>query len=121
MKFKFNFKLTIFLVGLFIGLLLIVLGSKSEYCLSFGFIILGLSMPFYAQYNTEKTTKSLEEISTTLEEVDGCEELSPEDEAYISKELYNTQKKLIKKKKQVIIMFYCFALLMFVLGVWGLF
>ena len=121
MKFKFNFKLTIFLVGLFVGLLLIILGSNNNYCLSFGFLVMGLSFPAYVLYNKEKTGNAMEEISKSLLEVEDCEELSPEEEAYITKELYNTQKNLNKKNKRVTIMFYCFAFLLFVLGVWGLF
>ena len=38
---KFNLKLTLLLVSLFIGLILMAFGNMNRYCLSFGLAILG--------------------------------------------------------------------------------
>ena len=69
-KFKFNYKLTISLVSLFISLLLIILGNKNYYCLSFGFIIMGLAIAFYAMYKTDKFNEVILEINNEIDELD---------------------------------------------------
>lgn len=119
MKKNFNFKLTIFLVSLFLGLLLTILGSKSSYCLSFGLIVLGLSLALFVWYNEEQTTKSLSEIEQEIDEITSVdiedEELEKE-RIYILGQLLIAQKKLIKKKKSVLITFSLCGFALVVLG-----
>ena len=119
MKRKFNFKLTIFLVSLFLGLLLTILGSKNSYCLSFGLIVLGISLALFVWYNDEQTTKSLSELEQEIDEITSVdiedEELEKE-RIYILGRLLIAQKKLIKKKKSVLITFSLCGFALIVLG-----
>lgn len=124
MKRKFNFKLTIFLVSLFLGLLLTILGGKSYYCLSFGLIMLGISLALFVWYNDEQTTKNLGEIEQEIDEITSVdiedEELEKE-RIYILGQLLTAQKKLIKKKKSVLITFSLCGFALVVLGFINLF
>ena len=74
MKKKFNLKLTAFLVSLFISLMIIILGNKNPYCLSFGFVFMSVSMVLYVLYNNEKTTKTILELDNAIDELDETEE-----------------------------------------------
>jgi len=121
MKFKFNLKLTLFLVSLFVSLILVILGSKNNYCLSFGFIIMGASLFLFVWYSNENITKSLEEVEQQLDEVDANEELDEEEQAYILKQLYLRQRNLEKKKKQFAVTFYLGGAVFIILGFVGLF
>lgn len=132
MKKKFNFKLTALLVSLFISLILIILGNSNKYCLSFGFILLGLAAALYVLYNNEKTLHEIDEINKELDEIDLNEDfdfdsdgeedlLNDEDKAYVLQQLYLRQGNLIKRKKKVTIIFYLCAALMVLLGIIGIF
>lgn len=121
MKFKFNLKLTAFLVSLFIGLLLVILGNRSIYCLSFGFIFIAISLEFFVYYANEKTSKSISELKQEIDEVDADEELDNEDKVYILKQLYLRERKLSKSKKRVSIVFSICALSLVILGIVGIF
>lgn len=107
---KFDLKLTAFLVSLFIGLLLIILGSKNEYCLSFGLIVTGCSLGVYALYKTASINKLLEEIEQEIEEVDV-------EDSYTLKQLIKMKSRLKKQRRSVSIVFYLTAVLLIVLGV----
>lgn len=98
-KFKFNFKLTAFLVSLFLSLLLMILGSENKYCLSFGFMVLGASLELFLWYNSEKMQNYLNELNQEIDEVETTEELSDEDKAYILQQLYVAKKKIEKKSR----------------------
>ncbi|MBO5954494.1 MAG: hypothetical protein J6Q13_00815 [Clostridia bacterium] len=112
MKIKFNLKLTAFLVSLFISLLLLILGSKNTYCLSFGFMLLGASLGSFIWYMNEKIENELTELNQAIDELtsdenldedDGDEEI--EEQGYILQQLYSRQKQLIKKKRKIKIVF----------------
>ena len=135
-KFQFNFKLTAFLVSLFVSLLLVILGSQNKYCLSFGFVMLGASLMLFVWYNNEKMQKSLEDLEKdidhvenldsgeTLDEEETEEELfleNEEEKVYVLKQLYIRQKKLRKKKKQSMILFNICGVALIVLGFVALF
>lgn len=120
-KFKFNLKLTIFLVSLFVSLLLIVLGSKNKYCLSFGFMLLGASLIVFLTYAKEKIQNSLNELSQDIDEIDVNEEISEEDKVYIMKELFIRQKQLSKKKISLNIVFCLCGFMLVVFGLISLF
>lgn len=119
MKFKLNFKLTSFLVSLFIGILLTILGNKSKYCLSFGFIIIGLSLVVFVLYVKEKMNDLIAKNEEKLTEFDD-EELDDET-VFIKKELYMQQHHLNKKKKSVNLVFCACATLLIVVGIINLF
>ena len=132
MKFKFNFKLTAFLVSLFISLLIIILGNKNKYCLSFGFAMLGFALVIFVMYNNEKTDKTIEEVDaqidelsqeyTDLDEEDDLNgEVLEENYAYSIKQLYIRRSKLLKRKKKVVITFYLCAALLVLFGIVGIF
>ena len=121
MKFKFNLKLTAFLVSLFISLLLVILGSNNKYCLSFGFILMGVSLAMFIWYNNEKVSKELTKVNAEIDELEIDEELNDEERVYILQQLYIRQKKLSKKKKSTLILFSICGCAIVVLGVIGLF
>ena len=98
-NFKINFKLTGFLVSLFLSLLLLILGSGNKYCLSFGFMALGGSLELFFWYNNEKMQNYLNEINQEIDNVETFEELNDMEKAYILQQLYTTKKKIEKKKK----------------------
>ena len=126
MKFKFNLKLTVFLVSLFIGLLLLILGNKNIYCLSFGLIIVGLSFVVFVLYFNSKAKETYAEIEKQIEDIDNAEEELEEDEDndelfYYKNDLYTQKRKLLKKQKSLNIILYLGALAFVVVGFMGLF
>ena len=123
MKIKFNLKLTAFLVSLFISLLLIVLGSKNKYCLSFGFMLMGASLYAFIWYMNEKIENELNEVNALIDELDNenFEEIEESDQeieerAYVLQQFYARQKQLIKKKRSVKITFGICGVVLVVLG-----
>ena len=82
-NFKFNLKLTAFLVSLFVALLLLILGNKNQYCLSFGLILLGASLVAFVFYATDKINNELLEIEKEIDELDEIEE--PDEDVIIFK------------------------------------
>ena len=111
MKFKFNLKLTAFLVSLFIGLLLLILGNKNIFCLSFGLIIVGLSFVVFVLYFNSKAKETYAEIEKQIEDIDNAEEELEEDEDndelfYYKNDLYTQKRKLLKKQKSLNIILY---------------
>lgn len=105
MKFKFNFKLTIFLVSLFIALMLIVLGRGNKFCQSFGLIFIGVALFIFAWYFNDVIYKSLVEVDKQIKDLEKDDELSEEETQYAYKQLYARQGLLYKKKKSVAILF----------------
>ena len=127
MKFKFNFKLTAFLVSLFLSLIVLILGNKNQYYLSFGFVLLGISAILFVFYTNEKTQQAIEEVDREIEKYDEefdefeeTEELLDE-RAYVMQQLYLSQNKLMKRKRKVTITFYLCAALLILLGIVGIF
>ncbi len=113
-KKKFDLKLTAFLVSLFIGFLLLILGNKNTYCLSFGFIVLAGSLALYAMYKINKLKEMQAEAEQAMEE-------TPLEDTYALKELYQLKTKIKKNMRSIAIVFYLTAVLLFVLGVANLF
>ena len=109
MKKNFNFKLTASLVSLFISFLLIVIGNKSKYCLSFGFILMSVALVFYILNRNENIDNALIEITNEIEESDI-------QDAYTLNELYKEKTKLIKQKRRTNFTFYLCAFLLLVVG-----
>ena len=120
-KFKFNFKLSIALLSLFSSLLLVIIGSKNKYCLSFGFIFLGVSIELFMVYLNDKYQKELTELAEELDEVDVSEEINEEEKVYILQQLYIRQKLITKKKKRTNIVFSTCGALIALLGILNLF
>lgn len=121
MKFKFNLKLTAFMVSLFISLLLVILGSANKYCLSFGFIIMGASMGFLAWYLQEKISNELVQINDEINQIDLDEDMELENKVYVEQQLYIRQHKLTKKKRSSVILFSICTFCLVLLGFVGLF
>ena len=132
MKKKFNFKLTALLVSLFLSLIIMVLGNKNQYCLSFGFIMLGFCSALFVNYNNEKTSQAIQEIDQEIDELDfengvdidgdGEEDVvADEEKAYVLQQLCLQQSNLIKRKKKVSIIFYLCAAMLVLLGIVGIF
>ena len=102
---KFNLKLTAFLVSFFIGLLLLILGSKSKVCFSFGFVLIGSALMFFVLYSHERTQKMLIEVSEKLEQAYDDKELPEEERLYVLAELGLQQKRLNKQQKRINLLF----------------
>ena len=117
MKKKFNFKLTIFLVSLFVSLIIIILGNKNKYCLYFGIILLGLSLGLFMYYFNDQIDKNIMEIEEEIEKIDG----QSEDDGFMLQDLYTVKNKLTKKKKSVKVTFSLCSILLVVLGILGMF
>lgn len=110
MKKNFDFRLTIFLVSLFIGLLLIILGNKNNYCLSFGLLILGVSLGLYSTQRTAKMDKLLAEIQDDIED-------TPEDDKFTMRELNKLKKKVKKQRRSIVVSFMSMAIVLIILGI----
>ena len=109
MKNKFNLKLTLSLVSLFISLILIIVGNKNNYCLSFGFILMGVALGLYALYKSEAIDNVLVEINNDIEETDVTD-------AFTLQELFKERKKFTKQKRNLNFTFYLCAILLVVVG-----
>jgi len=109
MKKNFNYKLTISLVSLFISLLLIILGNKNNYCLSFGFILMGVAIAFYALFKTEKLDSALIEVNNDIQNASN-------EDTFVLQQLAKEQRKLIKMKKRLGFVFYSCATLLVIVG-----
>jgi len=124
MKIKFNLKLTAFLVSLFLGLLLVILGSKNSYCLSFGLMVLGLSLEVFIWYNNERIAKAISDIDAEIDQINSVEvedEELEEERVYILQQFVLQQKKLIKKKKSIYVVFGLCGFVLIILGFVNLF
>ena len=86
---KFNFKLTIILVSLFISMVLCGLSNINKYCLFFGLIMLGITSILFAWYKYEDVKKREDEANSVMEEVD------PDDYVDIAKPIRKEKKKLL--------------------------
>lgn len=104
-KFKFNSKLIIPLVSLFASLILVILGSKNKYCLSFGFILLGISLELFMFYLRDKMVKELSNLAEEIDKTEVDETISEEEKVYVLQQLYIRQKRITKKKKKTNILF----------------
>ena len=120
-KFKFNFKLIIAMLSLFSSLILVILGSKNNYCLSFGFMLLGISIELFMIYLNEKYKNELIKLAEEIDEVDTSEDLDEEEKVYILQQLYLRQKHITKKNKRTNFVFATCGALMILLGVFNLF
>ena len=113
---KFNLKLTAFLVSFFIGLLLLILGSKSNICLSFGFVVIGASLELFVTYSHDKTQRMLVEVNEKLEQVSEDEELTEEDRLYVLGQIGLQQKHLNKQQKRINLLFSITGVVLIVVG-----
>ena len=137
-KFKFNFKLTAFVVGLFISFLLIFLGGKFDICRSFGLICLGASMIGYIYIYDDSVKKTLKKLDRRVDKLennsqpnfreDDCEEqveeddefsvedLTKEEKEYVLMELHAKRNKITKSKKKVKVLFILSGALLIIAG-----
>lgn len=113
MKKKFDLKLTAFLVSLFIGLLIVILGNKNQYLLSFGFVVIGFSLILFAMFKTAEINAVVNELQIELES------LKPEEEFKV-KEIAKSQAKLASQRRKVNFVFYAAATLLIVLAFAGI-
>ena len=86
---KFNYKLTIVLVSFFISMILCACSNLSEYCLFFGFIMLGVTSGLFAVIKLGDLNKRVQEIAPELQEA------TPEDQKHVYKIVNKERRKLI--------------------------
>lgn len=113
---KFNLKLTAFLVSFFIGLLLLILGNKSEICFSFGFVVLGVALIAFVAYSHERTQKTLIEVNEKLEQVNDDQEATEEERLYGLAQLGIQQKHLNKQQKRINLIFSITGVVLIIAG-----
>ena len=136
-KFKLNFKLTLYLVGLFVGFLLIFLGGKFDVCRSLGMISLGISMGLYIFFYTDIVKKNINKIDSAIEQVESGffpieDEIKSDDDeeteivkekiedetvkTYMLEQLNAKRKKIIKNDKKVKLLFAVSGLFLVIAG-----
>lgn len=108
-------------MSFFASLSMVIWGSKNKYCLSFGFIFLGISIILVSGKIKERMEKELIEINDKINEVDIDEDLGVNDKVYILKQLYVAQKKSTKNIKRGKIVFLIGGICMILLGIFGMF
>lgn len=74
MKKKFNLKLTISLVSLFISLLILILFNQNKFGLFFGFLFLGASLLLYGYFRASLLNETINKTNQELEETEYVED-----------------------------------------------
>lgn len=125
-KFKFNFKLTLFLVGLFVSFLLIFLSGKFEVCRPIGLICLGVSFILYIYFYSDSVKNTLKRIQSKItklengedasfqddnedeveeDEQESIEDLTQEEKEYMLMQLHLKKSKIAKSNKKIKFLF----------------
>ena len=107
MKTKFNLKLTLAVVSLFVSLIFLVFSSKSKVCLFFGLLLLGFTLIFFA-YTRVQDMKVVER--KTEEEIEAEEDV----DVQVLHETYKELGKLKRTKIKTQIVFYLTGALLIV-------
>ena len=113
---KINFKLTAFLVSFFIGLLLLILGSKCTICFSFGFVLIGSALMMFVLYSHERTQKMSIDVSEKLEQAYDDKDLTEDERLYVLAELGLQQKRLYKQQKRINLLFSITGVVLIIAG-----
>ena len=108
-------------MSLFVSLALVILGSRNKYCLSFGFICLGISLILFELQINEKYKKIILQINEEIDELDADEEIEEEDKVYILQQLYIRQKQISKQQKRMKIVFPLFGISIILFTIFGMF
>lgn len=74
MKKKFNYKLTISLVSLFISLLILIFFNQNKFGLFFGFLFLGASLLLYGYFRASLLNETINKTNQELEETEYVED-----------------------------------------------
>ena len=74
MKKKFNYKLTISLVSLFISLLILIFFNQNKFGLFFGFLFLGASLLLYGYFRAALLNETINKTNRELEETEYVED-----------------------------------------------
>lgn len=118
MKKKFNLKLTISLVSLFISLLILILFNQNKFGLFFGFLLLGCALFLYGYYRSSilKTV-----IDKTNEELEENSDYETEEEVIVYNEVLNELKRVKRMKRSAQITFYLAGALVILIAILMLF
>ena len=108
-------------MSLFASLLLVILGSKNKYCLSFGFIILGVSLILFILYFNDKFQKELNTLNQEIDGFDIDETVEDDEKLYILQHLYIRQKQITRSKKRISVVFAICGVTIALLGIFGMF
>lgn len=120
-KFKINFKLTAFLVSLFLSLIIVILGNKFKVCLCIGFILLGISLALFVLFNDERTTKIVQELTEEIDKISQDETMEEDTKMFMKGQLYLTINKLNKRKSKTRIIFYSCSVALVILAIVSVF
>lgn len=95
---KKTIKLICFFASLILGIILLILGNKNKYCLSFGTMLIGVSFVTFAFFKDEVFKQDLEKFNNEIE----SEEYEIDENEY---------KKITKKAKRKKNFAFCMFLL----------
>lgn len=110
MKKQFELRHIAILALFLAGLILMILGNKSKYCLGFGMISLGCALLLYSIEKVREINQRDFELSQDFSEYQGSD-------IFVLEE-YNRQTRLYRKQSfRTRIVFYLFAGLLIVLGI----
>ncbi len=107
---KWNWKLTLCLVSLFVSLILIIFGNSNKYCLAVGLICLGVSIGLYAFYRLKIYDDNIKDVTEELTNADIDDE-----EIIIG--FREELKKLKKERLSLRLSFFICAILLVILGI----
>ena len=108
------------MVSFFASLSMIIWGSKNKYCLSFGFIFLGITTALLSGPVKDRLEKELIKINDSINEIDVDESMSEEEKVYVLKQLYVAQKKTTRMIKRSQISFVVAGVSFVLLGIFGM-
>ena len=120
-KFKINFKLTAFLVSLFLSIFIVVLGNKFAPCVCIGFILLGVSLALFVLFNDERTTKIVQELTEEINKISEDETMDEDTKMFMKGQLYLTINKLNRRKSKTRIIFYSCGVALIILAIVSVF
>ena len=99
-------------MSLFIGLILVLIGTKVKLCLSFGLILFGIGAFLYSWHKTEQSNEIQKEVALELQNYDVDKQ---EDKAIVN-ELKRIQKEDKKSSRRIVVCFVLFGAMMVILG-----
>ena len=114
MKKKFNYKLTLSLVSLFISLLILIFFNQNKFGLFFGFLFLGASLLLYGYFRASLLNETINKTNQELEETEDVED-------GVVDEVLNELKHVKRLKRSTQITFYLAGGLIIVFSILMLF
>ncbi len=100
MKKKVDFRLTISMVSLFIGILVVILGNGLSYCIAIGMILIAASCFVFSGYQSGKLTEQIDYIQTELDNFENDDSPYDPNTSYTRTELREMMEAVRSLKRQ---------------------